>query len=54
MQMRENGFSVLERLVVVAIILATIAIVIPNLLRSRMAPSVAPKFDQHSLKGDSK
>ena len=54
MRMRRNGFSVLERFAVVAIILATIAIMIPDLLRSKMARSVGPKFDQRSLRGDGK
>jgi hypothetical protein len=38
----------------VAIILATIAILIPDLLRSRIAPSVGREFDQRALKGDGK
>jgi competence protein ComGC len=54
MRTRRSGFSVLERLVVVAIILATIAIVIPDLMRSKMAHSFGPEFDQRSLRGDSK
>jgi type II secretory pathway pseudopilin PulG len=54
MRMRRSGFSVLERLVVVAIILATIAIVIPDLLRSKMARSVGPEFNQRSLRGEGK
>jgi type II secretory pathway pseudopilin PulG len=54
MRTRRNSFSVLERLVVVAIILATIAIVIPDLLRSKVARSVGAEFDQRSLRGESK
>jgi len=49
---RRNGFSVLERLVVVAIILATIAIVIPDLLRSKLSTPVAPEPNQQLLRGN--
>jgi type II secretory pathway pseudopilin PulG len=51
---KRNGFSVLERLVVVAIILGTLAIVMPDLLRSKGAPSAGSNSDQHSLRRDSK
>jgi Tfp pilus assembly major pilin PilA len=52
--MRPQGFTVFERFVVVAIILATIAIVIPSVWRSRASRSVGPEYDQRSMRGDSK
>jgi prepilin-type N-terminal cleavage/methylation domain-containing protein len=41
MNRKQNGFSLIELLIVVAIIMIIVAIAVPNLLRSRMAANQA-------------
>jgi len=46
-----KGFSLIELLIVVAIILIIAAIAIPNLLRARIAPMIAQCIDSHHQHG---
>lgn len=49
MRQDQRGFSLIELLIVVAIILVILAIAIPNFLRSRIAANQASTIESLSL-----